>query len=1122
MKQLLPLALILLASPLAARDLFVDNLAGYSIERRVLDAPNCTGNAFADPNLELLERGVCLFHRPARSADDTAVALGLLVQAQTRGLPPVHQQLAGLLSGLAQCDQAAAHLAAFRASDNVNEDERTQFCAARRGAQADLNAIRWNHALFDYATGLAPRFSIDARLAEMSTCHMGPLDPSLDAECGLITNMTETEINAFVDDSVAATITTYFSGVESPITAMFSRKLKRAEGLLQSAVAGIAGLQDTAAGVNAEYATLNAAYVEARDTKMGPIYDSYRDAILRATSILDEFDRWKGGLFLTSENINLLPKITERSVEVQEELDRTTDLVFRDKAYGSGRRHPPHRQQHAGKPHDGSDAVPGVFLRAHQPAGNGRGDPRLPQTGAGGQSLVHRGQRANHQRRSDGGFWRQPIREHRRVVPGGRGGPGLYRGGSGPGHRCHLPCGDAMIRLAFALLVLALPAVAQDVPRLSVFVTDQDADVFVAIYGEKAVELRGCTGVSAARNLLQLAPEAEVSETTLARITADFGFGAQPGLPCAGTAFDADWPATTPIWADVAGSGNYYLPVPTGGYVAVPARCTAIKTALAIRERLQLPGVLQGTMAPPDLNDTVLALTCAETVIRPDPVVPSGAAAGWTLHRFETFLSEDSTGDTIYVARNLGAGGAPAYLPILRIDGRDTRDIILAGGLPMLEVEADLARLFGASPDAPVTMLGSESVASLRDALYVDLCLHACAGYLHTPAAFLRPGLDLGLTELPPLTTSAELDRLGTSRAAVGFAEGRSLSFTGCADLTTAMGLVAADSADWFAATATALQADPAAGTGFDCRGSSAVTCTRRVPDGGSLTLGLFAPGADCAGKTDLRIELPALVIAPAPLLLQNLPFARIAFVPAPGVARSRLVVTPGRLTTASAVCVLSGTDALIAASSLAQLSLTAIDLERKATDTAGEVVAVQAQGGRIVLQDVSIGALPEGSAPVQRGVNLCAADLYVTGTRIAAEAIAVQGLSARVMITGSQDMRASLTQARFGLLVSSQSLVRLHQTDIAATSPIVLRGAELRASSSTLSPLIMAQPLGSAVQLERASVAELQISSVAGFRCAASFVDAASRLGLVLPGNDIARDNTFSACGPGQFSLIE
>ena len=77
---------------------------------------------------------------------------------------------------------------------------------------------------------------------------------------------------------------------------------------------------------------LNGAYETARDTKMGPIYDAYREAILRATSILDEFDRWKGGLFITVENINLLPTIAERSVELQEELTRTEELAFRDKA----------------------------------------------------------------------------------------------------------------------------------------------------------------------------------------------------------------------------------------------------------------------------------------------------------------------------------------------------------------------------------------------------------------------------------------------------------------------------------------------------------------------------------------------------------------------------------------------------------------------------------------------------------------------------------------------------------------------------------------------------------------------------------------------------------------------
>ena len=253
-------------------------------------------------------------------------------QAQIRGLPPVHQQLAGLITGLAQCDGAKRHLDAYRASNQENELERTFFCRDRRLAQADLNAIRWNHALFDYAEGLTPAQSLDARLTEMSACHAGVLDSGLDAECGLISNLSETEINAFVDEAVAETIQRYFSGVESPITAMFSRKLGRAEGLLESSQAGIAALQESAAVVNGEYTALNTAYETARDTKMAPIYDAYRDAILRATSILDEFDRWKGGLFITVENINLLPTIVERSGEVQEELTRTQELAFQTKA----------------------------------------------------------------------------------------------------------------------------------------------------------------------------------------------------------------------------------------------------------------------------------------------------------------------------------------------------------------------------------------------------------------------------------------------------------------------------------------------------------------------------------------------------------------------------------------------------------------------------------------------------------------------------------------------------------------------------------------------------------------------------------------------------------------------
>jgi len=333
MKRLLALAaLALLGGTAAARDLFVDYLAGYTIRPAVLGAPNCEGEAFVDPTLEGFEKAICIFHRPARSPADTDSVVSLMEQAQVRGLPPVHQQLASLVTGLARCDGAKRHLDAYRASNQENELERALFCRDRRLAQADLNAISWNHALFDYAEGLPPERSLDARLTEMSVCHAGVLDAGLDAECGLISNLSETEINAFVDEAVGETIQRYFAGVESPITAMFSRKLRRAEGLLESSQAGIAALTESAAVVNGEYEALNGAYETARDTRMGPIYDAYREAILRATSILDEFDRWKGGLFITSENVNLLPKIGERSGELQEELTRTEELKFRDKA----------------------------------------------------------------------------------------------------------------------------------------------------------------------------------------------------------------------------------------------------------------------------------------------------------------------------------------------------------------------------------------------------------------------------------------------------------------------------------------------------------------------------------------------------------------------------------------------------------------------------------------------------------------------------------------------------------------------------------------------------------------------------------------------------------------------
>lgn len=321
----------LLPLPAAAQSFGNDSLSGYTIAADILDAPNCDGDAFEQSYADF-ERALCLFHRPARSPADTREALDRLAVAQRGGLPPVRQQLAALISGIGHCAEAGRHLDAYRASGNDDGLERLMFCRARRLSQAEFAGIRWNLALFDYAEGLPPGRTLADRITEMGQCQAGVLNAALDAECGLITNLSDAEIAAFADDAVDEVVEVYFSGAESPITAMFARKLARAQGLLESAGASIDQLAEGAARVSAEFAAMNGAYEAARDSKIAPIYDAYRESILRAASILDEFERWKGGLFIDEENVNLLPKIVERSADLTGEMQRVEELAFEAKA----------------------------------------------------------------------------------------------------------------------------------------------------------------------------------------------------------------------------------------------------------------------------------------------------------------------------------------------------------------------------------------------------------------------------------------------------------------------------------------------------------------------------------------------------------------------------------------------------------------------------------------------------------------------------------------------------------------------------------------------------------------------------------------------------------------------
>ncbi|MBZ0089171.1 MAG: hypothetical protein K8H90_02205 [Thermoanaerobaculia bacterium] len=684
------------------------------------------------------------------------------------------------------------------------------------------------------------------------------------------------------------------------------------------------------------------------------------------------------------------------------------------------------------------------------------------------------------------------------------------------------------VALGAALAVVALAPALAVPPELAVYVTDASEDVYVALYGTVAVELAACGGAEEARMLLQLPAGATASETTLARLRADFALGARPRIPCgAGARFDADWAAATPIWADLGASGNYYLPAPDGGgtFFAVPARCVEIKTALAIRERLQLPGVLQGLVAPEGLSLELL-LDCGPAGdASEDPRETPRAASDLSLHRFDTFLSAASTGDTIYVARYHPAagGGPPAYLPIWRVNGRAVSDLLLAGGDAADATEVALKELFGLPAQAAVTPLGAEAVAAVRAAVHADLCLANCGGYAHRHAAFLDPAADFGLTELAPGTLARGLNRLGEEQLGWAFSNGREVLFTSCAHLVTALGLRVPDEVDWLISVETALREEAGRDAGFSCGDGPRGTCLRRLADGAPLTSASFAPGADCPGARRLRIELPAAARIPAPLLLTGNDFDAIALAPKPGVTRSILTGTPGPRSAGSSSCTLSSSEALVFADGLPRLALQDVNLLRAEGNADTEVVALQIQGGALVLDGAALGGGPEGTLPLTRGVSLCRGDLYARRAAIDALALGIQGVSARLLLSGTASEPTVVGQPRYGLLLSADSAVRLDHARIVARTPLVLRGGRAVATRTELAPGATPMSDSTALMLERGASAVFTTSTARGFRCVAGFTDADAEARFVLPGNDLVRDNTHLACGAsGQFRLLE
>ncbi|MBQ0749998.1 MAG: hypothetical protein KBT70_07330 [Roseovarius sp.] len=671
------------------------------------------------------------------------------------------------------------------------------------------------------------------------------------------------------------------------------------------------------------------------------------------------------------------------------------------------------------------------------------------------------------------------------------------------------------------LICLVAGAARAEEPALARYVTDDNVDVYVALFDGQAVELAGCASEGAARALIEMPNARPISDRTQVDLTDSAALGAHPPIPCDPPPLaEAAWPGSMPIWADLAANGRYLLAAPNeAGFYAVDAKCEAIKTALRIRERTQSTG-FQG-FGQPDPLELRLTINCGPGADAEGPVVtdPASGVEGWTLHSAELFMSEAGLPDTLFVA-SAPMGEGRGYLPIRRLDGVEIAPIFLEGGARLEAAKAALQVLFAVPAEAIVSPLGFEALEAVQSALFADICTLDCDGYDHAHGFFAVPGIDVALSFEGVEQTPAALDILGRDLSGLRFGDGRALWLQGCSAVAAALGIVPGEG-DWkFMVRAAQSGAGQAAA--MRCDAARAATCTRVIGPDLPLVPEVFDASGPCAGKTRLVVYLPEAVTATAPLVIDvEQGFAEVEIAPMPGLERAILTV-PAGASGAASPCLLSSPRVMIHSRGDLRLTLRDVTLRRRLAEVPQEAIGLHVDGGTLVTDGVIMVADGDAGLPPERGISLCSGEYYARATRVQAGTIAVQGADSRLAISGVPGAPTTLGSARYAISASAGAELVLSDVTLTGRVGASLFNAILDATRLRLVSTDAQSGSSAALQFRGTSEAQLMQSTAQGFACVGTFWTAGSAAIFTLPGNDLTADNTRPSCGAGTIQIFE
>lgn len=301
-------------------------------------------------------RGVCLFERISRGMEaldkpdeggtkPVTRAIDELQKAQSTAMLPAQRSAAALFEGLMHCKQLDVIAESQRGS--TRDARREERCVHRSMAKASFTRVDLAGLDIRYVEP-ASRARFDQSIEAMVGCQATHLHDGAASACGALITPSRRQLEEVGGRAANEVLPRYFGAVPDqpdgkqlvpPVSALLSRKVDEAKRAGDGSREAYAKLRARNDQLIKNYGTLQERLCEDKPScptaLVGQLRERYGDALVQADKYAKLIERFKGGLFLDENKVDVRAQLAKNESAAQAEIARLAPKLSALSALGT-------------------------------------------------------------------------------------------------------------------------------------------------------------------------------------------------------------------------------------------------------------------------------------------------------------------------------------------------------------------------------------------------------------------------------------------------------------------------------------------------------------------------------------------------------------------------------------------------------------------------------------------------------------------------------------------------------------------------------------------------------------------------------------------------------------------